>query len=688
MPYHFRLVVSNATTVTYGFDQILDEAYVVVWGANYAGQANVPVGLSNNAVAIAGAYDHSLALKQDGTAVGWGDNNFGQATVPAGLTSLVAVAGGSYYSMALMANGTVASWGANILGQTNVPPGLNNVVEIAGGTYSSLALINDGTVVTWGAGFFGLTNVPAGLSNAVAIAGGSYHSLALINDGTVTAWGDDSAGQTNVPAGLTNVVAIAGGNYHSLALKNDGTVVAWGDDSADQTNVPAGLSNVVAVAAGGFHSMALKADGTVVTWGDNSAGQSSVPVGLTNVVAISAGYFQSLALTPQSIASLTNVILNLASGVPQTNNIFPGGVTYYEVNVPTNADFATNRLLYTINGPLNIWFSTNSPPTVTNLNDSLLLPDATNGSVVLSPSTMPLLVPGSTYYLGVQNTGGVTVNYGIEVDFHLVTSTNPPPLTNAIPIFSIIHTNIGGTNGFLLTWFAPSNDLFQVQWTTGLVPASWATFTNIVSYNTSAFTSPTNTQFNFFDDGSQTGGFGPTRFYRLILLGSGTPNTLTLPAQTNFTVSVSTLVTVTNTATDSNANAILTYSLINSSPNASIDNNGIITWTNASPAGLAARFTTLVTDNGAPMASATNMFTIFVAPFPSITNVTVTATNTTLSWLAPTNDQFQVQWATNLAPVINWKTFPTIITSAAGIFSFTDTNAPLVIKFYRLLLLP
>jgi subtilisin-like proprotein convertase family protein len=383
MPYHFRLVVSNATTVTYGFDQILDEAYVVVWGANYAGQATVPPGLSN-VVAIAGAYDHSLALKQDGTAVGWGDNNFGQATVPAGLTSLVAVAGGSYYSMALMANGTVASWGANILGQTNVPPGLNNVVEIAGGTYSSLALINDGTVVTWGAGFFGLTNVPAGLSNAVAIAGGSYHSLALINDGTVTAWGDDSAGQTNVPAGLTNVVAIAGGNYHSLALINDGTVVAWGDDSADQTNVPAGLSNVVAVAAGGFHSMALKADGTVVTWGDNSAGQSSVPVGLTNVVAISAGYFQSLALTPQSIASLTNVILNLASGVPQTNNIFPGGVTYYEVNVPTNADFATNRLLYTINGPLNIWFSTNSPPTVTNLNDSLLLPDATNGSVVLS----------------------------------------------------------------------------------------------------------------------------------------------------------------------------------------------------------------------------------------------------------------------------------------------------------------
>ena len=114
VPYHFRLVASNALGVVYGFDQILDEANVVVWGANYVGQANVPPGLSN-VVAIAGAYDHSLALKNNGTAVGWGDNTFGQATVPAGLNNLVAVAGGEYYSLALKNNGTVAAWGANIL---------------------------------------------------------------------------------------------------------------------------------------------------------------------------------------------------------------------------------------------------------------------------------------------------------------------------------------------------------------------------------------------------------------------------------------------------------------------------------------------------------------------------------------------------------------------------------------------
>src|SRR5208337_520777 len=146
---------------------------------------------------------------------------------------------------------------------------------------------------------------------------------------------------------------------------------------------------------------ALKADGTVVTWGDNTAGQSSVPVGLTNVVAISAGYLHSLALSPQPQASLTNIVLNLTNGVPQTNNISPGGVTYYEVSVPTNADFSTNLLLYTINGPLSVWFTTNSPPTIGTGNDALLLASVTNGTSVLTTNVAPLLVPGTTYYLGV-----------------------------------------------------------------------------------------------------------------------------------------------------------------------------------------------------------------------------------------------------------------------------------------------
>jgi hypothetical protein len=163
---------------------------------------------------------------------------------------------------------------------------------------------------------------------------------------------------------------------------------------------------------------------------------------------------------------------------------------------------------------------------------------------------------------------------------------------------------------------------------------------------------------------------------------------LTLPNQTNFVVQVSSSVVVTNTATDSNPNTILTYNLISPPAGASISTNGVITWTNAMPAGLAAQFSTVVTDNELPPSQATNQFTVFVAPFPAITNVAVTASNVTLGWLAPSNDQFEVQWTTNLDAPINWYLFPGIVSSTSDIFMFTDTNAPATMKFYELILLP
>jgi hypothetical protein len=106
------------------------------------------------------------------------------------------------------------------------------------------------------------------------------------------------------------------------------------------------------------------------------------------------------------------------------------------------------------------------------------------------------------------------------------------------------------------------------------------------------------------------------------------------------------------------------------------------------PSGIAARFNTVVTDDSAPPLTASNSFTVFVSPFPSITNVTLTAANVVMQWSAPTNDQFKVQWTTNLAPVVVWSLFPDIITSTNGTFMFTDTNAPMVMKFYQLILLP
>jgi len=799
VPYHFRLVVSNGFGgIVTGFDQILDEARIVAWGADYVKQIEVPPGLSN-VVAIAGAYDHSLALKNNGTVVAWGDNTFSQTNVPPGLNNVLAVAGGQYSSMALRNNGRVTAWGGNILSVTNVPAGLNNVVMIAGGTYASLALKNNGAVVSWGANFFNLTNLPAGLNNVVEVAGGSYHSLAIRNDGTVVAWGDNSAGQTNVPPSATNVVAIAGGNYHSLALRSDGTVVAWGDNGSGQTNVPPGLSNVVAVAAGGFHSMVLKSDGTVVSWGDNTAGQSDIPAGLSNVVAISSGYFHSLALTP-TLLSTNPIVLNITNGVPRTNTVFGNSIVYYRVDVPMNADAATNTLLFALNGPLNVWYSTNTPPTtgqpndfqlltnvftgtsvvdtatspqllagktyylglqntngfavsyvvqvdfdlvpitpltngvpltnavpsgglifyqvdvptnadfatnllfsgtgplnlwfstnvpptITNADDILLLSNVVNGTSILNGASTPQLIPGTTYYLGVENTNASAVTYGIGVNFHLLGVT--PPQTNTVPISGIVHTNINGTNGFLLVWFAPTNDLFQVQWSPGL-PPSWSTFTNIIGYH--LFINPTNSEFEFFDDGSQTGGsLGSGRIYRLILLGSspaptqligGVPVSNSIPSgaisfyqvnvPTNADFATNSLLSGTgplnvwfstnNPPTVTNANDFLLithlssgFSTLSGTTSPRLIPGGTYYLGVQNTNAVTVSYAVQVDFHLAPTGPTTNS-----VPISTITRTNINGTNGfLLVWFAPTNALFQVQWTPGLPP--SWSTFTNII---------------------------
>ena len=100
---------------------------MIAWGDNGYGQTNLPGGLTN-VVAIAAGWDHSLALKQDGSVVGWGDNTYGECTAPAGLTNVVAIAGGGSWSLAIVAlppptvtlsmsrNLTVLFWPANAIG--------------------------------------------------------------------------------------------------------------------------------------------------------------------------------------------------------------------------------------------------------------------------------------------------------------------------------------------------------------------------------------------------------------------------------------------------------------------------------------------------------------------------------------------------------------------------------------------
>ena len=65
-------------------------------------------------------------------------------------------------------------------------------------------------------------------------------------------------------------------------------------------------------------------------------------------------------------------------------------------------------------------------------------------------------------------------------------------------------------NGIEITWSGPPGQQYKVEWSPTLVPTNWQPFTETITSTTGIY--------QYLDDGSQTGGFDATRYYRLVLL--------------------------------------------------------------------------------------------------------------------------------------------------------------------------
>jgi len=536
------------------------------------------------------------------------------------------------------------------------------------------------------------TNLPPSITNAadVELLGNATNGSSVLSTNLATA-------PTNiVPGGVyflgvqnTNNASVSGALEVDFALAYPFAVpslpvipdqiITVGDTLIVTNTATDANTNAVLVytlsGSGAAAGAGISANG-IITWTPDA---TQAP---TNVVIITVVTDTNLNF---SVTNSFNVLVlpSLLDNQPQTNILGANSIRWFTIKVPVNAIQATNILLFA-SAPVNLWFSTNVPPSITNAADFELLTNSIGGSQVIGTNTVPLLVPGSRYYLGVQNTNNFAVTNAVKVRFHLVTPV--------FSISSIVATNMAGSNGFLVTWYAPTNYQFHLQWTPALVPANWKNFNGVISFT--SYIAATNSQFQYFDDGSQTGGFGPTRFYRLLLLNSPTntaPFFLATPASRYQSPGV--MLTVTNAAKDWDIPAqTLTYSATNSllGTNNVVINpvTGILAWT-PTPAqiGLTNIITTIVTDNGVPAKSATNAFTVIVGATPSFSSILVNASGVHFQWSAFTNEQFQIRWTTNLAPPV-WTTFPVTNTSTTGIFNFVDTNTSFLMKFYELILLP
>jgi len=491
---------------------------------------------------------------------------------------------------------------------------------------------------------------------------------------------------TPVAVDLYAIVGLTGNLSFGVANGTNGTVTL-GTDGHTATFMPA--NNYFGFASFGF----------TVTNLDTSLGGTNLDNGFDVTVSVMV-----------SLTNITTSSAQLTNAVPLTNTVPAGGIAYYLITVPDNAQLATN-ILSAATGPLNLIFSQAGFPTGTNTGDYTLMAGVASGISILSTNSVPTnIVPGGTYYLGVQNPNGVAVTFGLEVDFY------PPPPVPPLPVLpvnisSITHTN----NGFLLIWFAPTNDVFQVQWTGSITPlVNWQTFTNIIPYTGPVTT--TNGLFSFFDDGSQTGGLGLERFYRLILLGSGPGITNGVPQTNSIPPGGTAFLLVSVPANAISAN----NTLISATGPANVFFNQAYPPTDNTNAGdllelpAATSGSFLLTTNSAPplvpganyylaiQNPGTNSITFafqvtfgFAVPGPAVSGFGLSGTNSgmLLKWNGQTSYQYQVQWTTNLLSPVTWNTVSNIVlTSTTGIFTFYDdgslTGGFGPAKFYRLIAYP
>ncbi len=399
--------------------------------------------------------------------------------------------------------------------------------------------------------------------------------------------------------------------------------------------------------------------------------------------------------------------VTFTNGIGPITNSLPGGATaWYLITVPTNADFATNSLIFATL-PLNLWFSTNVPPTTTNLGDVLLLPNSTGGNSVLStngssinPSTA-YIIPGGTYYLGVQNSNTTVATYAVNVTFHLLPSAPQlytQPASGVLDVSATLNA-VAIPNGLPTTvYFGYGSTTNYNFFSTSTVITNNLTVSNLVAAGVSNLSPGAVYHFQAVGTNALGTNYGGDLTFTNF---SDAPSVITEPA-TNITATTATLEALLNpggAATELYFQyGLTTNSLTNFSTALLFTNNLNATnyWgigiTNLTP-GTVYYFQAIATNStGTNYGGILSFTNLFAGPLPYAFTAPATlatgANGMNLSWAAPIYDQFQIQWTTNLTPVVNWTTLPNIITSTSGAFSFTDTNVVSSMKFYRLILLP
>jgi alpha-tubulin suppressor-like RCC1 family protein len=189
---------------------------------------------------VAAGWDHSCALKADGSVRCWGST---LAVIDGAPTSaLTAIAAGNGFSCGIVAaDQSLICWGVDTSGIASTPPGTYQ--QVSAGDTHACALSTTGTIECWGSGPYGQLNKPAGVFTSISV--GASHSCAMSSTGASTCWGNNGYGEVDAYSG-TFAAIDAGGLYKRAILQSDNSLDCWGRDiSLQVTNKPAGAFSQV-----------------------------------------------------------------------------------------------------------------------------------------------------------------------------------------------------------------------------------------------------------------------------------------------------------------------------------------------------------------------------------------------------------------------------------------------------------
>lgn len=194
------------------------------------------VGSASDWLTVSAGWQHTLAIKTDGTLWAWGNHldgklGIGSATslknapVQVGtLNGWKSVAAGQAHSLATREDGSLWAWGTNLLGQLGT-----------GDNVSSNIPVRVGTGNQW-----------------KAVRAGMNHSLGQLSDNSLRSWGLNDLGQLGA-GDTTNrnapVPLASGGSWqtfhaganHSAGVRTDGTLAVWGSNTWGQLGPAPGV---------------------------------------------------------------------------------------------------------------------------------------------------------------------------------------------------------------------------------------------------------------------------------------------------------------------------------------------------------------------------------------------------------------------------------------------------------------